>query len=368
VTARAGATEGLLVEALRQECGETVPSPLLLIGVQACATIDAINQCAGARNVALLHVDRAAGGVGCGFGNAEAYLSGEMTPADGARFGVVGLNVEAAKNYRLLREIVAALPGYLGAGGVALVAGPRRGGADVAATALRAGFDTVTLLAYRKGHRVYRATGLRQPSMEPMMTGPTATASPDAAWLSSERVSLRGHEIHLLQDDRIFARGRLDPATAMLAGCVAVPPAADVLDLGCGGGVLGILAALLEPTSRVTLADADPLAVEASRRNAALNGVENVSVHLSDVLADLPGRTFDLVLMNPPFHQGRTQDVGIAHRFIAEAGAALRPGGTLYVVCNRFLRYEPVIAQHVGPAREVAGDPRYKVLVAQRPD
>jgi 16S rRNA (guanine1207-N2)-methyltransferase len=338
---------------------------VLLIGAQACMTVDAANQLTDAGHVALLHLDRAAGGVGCGFGNPESYLSSEPAAAragDVERYAVVGFNAEAPKSYRLLREIVAALPSYLQPDGVVLAAGPRKGGADVAATALREVFETVTLLTYRKGHRVYRASEPR-----PSTAAHTMPDGGDVTPVSVLRVLLRGLDIQLVHDDRIFARGRLDPATAMLAGCFEVPPGADLLDLGCGGGVLGILAALIDSTSRVTLTDADPLAVEVSRRNAALNGAANVTVFLSDVLVDLPGQTFDVVLMNPPFHQGRTQDVGIAHRFIAEAGAALRPGGRLYLVCNRFLRYESVIAQHVGPVTELAGDQRYKVVVAQRP-
>ena len=158
-----------------------------------------------------------------------------------------------------------------------------------------------------------------------------------------ESVELRGRAVRLVVDDRIFARGRLDPATRMLAEAFEIPPEAAVLDLGCGSGVLGILAALLEPSSHATLVDSDPLAVEASRRNAALNGASAVSVYLSDVLHELPGQTFDVVLMNPPFHRGRVRDTSISERFIAEASRALRPNGAIYLVCNRFLRYEPIL-------------------------
>jgi 16S rRNA (guanine1207-N2)-methyltransferase len=58
------------------------------------------------------------------------------------------------------------------------------------------------------------------------------------------------------------------------------------------------------------------------------------------------------------------RDTSIAERFIAEASRALRPNGGVYVVCNRFLRYEPILERLVKPVREVAGDRRYKVLLA----
>jgi 16S rRNA (guanine1207-N2)-methyltransferase len=73
-----------------------------------------------------------------------------------------------------------------------------------------------------------------------------------------------------------------------------------------------------------------------------------------------------VVLTNPPFHRGRFHDASIAERFIAEASRSLQPSGALYVVCNRFLRYEPTLERLVGPVREVVGDRRFKVLLAHR--
>jgi 16S rRNA (guanine1207-N2)-methyltransferase len=304
----------------------------------------------------LLHLDHATDAVGAGLGNREILLGDDLAPL--APFAVVGLNVEAAKSYRLLREIVGQTATYLDSAGVVLVAGPKKGGAEVAARVLRERFESVDLLAYRKGERIYRAAGPR----------PRADGEIEAVAPSSEvaTVELRGCTLHLEQDERIFARGRLDSATRMLAEAFEINRGATVLDLGCGGGVLGILAALLEPSSTVVMVDSDPLAVEVSRRNAHLNGAPNVTVHLSDVLADLPDRRFDLVVMNPPFHRGRTHDASLAERFITEAARALVPGGSIYVVCNRFLRYEPILERLAGSVREVAGDRQFKVLLSRR--
>ena len=373
-----GVTEALILEALHEEASRRRPDGVLLIGVQACSTVRSANRLVGGAAVALLHLDRAAGAVGCGLGNSEHFLGDEAglggSGGEASGYSVVALNVEAAKSYRLLREIVNRSVLYLRADGVVLVAGPRKGGAEVAARALEEVYASVTLVAYRKGHRVYRAVGPRPYAggNQDAVSADTdrdriAPAGAPASAPGVETVLLRGRQLRLLLDDRIFARGRLDPATRMLAEAFEVWPGAAVLDLGCGNGVLGILAALLEPSSQATLVDSDPLAVEASRRNAALNGADNVAVHLSDVLGDLPGQTFDLILMNPPFHRGRLHDRSIAERFLAEASAALRPGGTIYVVCSRFLRYEPTLERLVGPVREAAGDRHFKVLTARSP-
>jgi 16S rRNA (guanine1207-N2)-methyltransferase len=344
-------SEALILDALREEASRRVLSGVLLIGMQSCSTVRAANDLAGSDGVVLQHLDRAAGAVGCGFGNRERFLGNDPDTVES--FAVVAVNVEAAKSYRLLRDVVAQAARLVEADGVVLAAGPRKGGGEVAARTLQELFESVSLVRYRKGHRIYRAVGPRPP----------AEARPD---VGVETVLLRGREIRLLPDDRIFARGRLDDATRMLAEAFEVPPRAAVLDLGSGSGVLGIVAALLEPTSQVTLVDSDPLAVAVSRLNAIENGASNVTAYLSDLLHELPGQTFDLVLVNPPFHRGRAHDSSIADRFVAAAAGALRPGGAVYLVCNRFLRYEPTLERLVGPVREVAGDTRFKVLLALR--
>ena len=373
--------EALILDALREEAARRPLANVLLIGLQAAETVSAANQLAGSERVELLHLDRATGAVACGLGNREIFLGDEGLGDEGGSggrpdglgsFSVVAVNVEAAKSYRLLREVVRQTARQVDADGVVLVAGPKKGGAEVAARALGEVFESVVLATYRKGQRVYRAAGPR-PLGEEAGDDAAAEPGPDTVGGTAseptpevETVLLRGREIQLIRDDRIFARGRLDLATRMLAGTFEVRPGAAVLDLGAGNGVLGILAALLEPSSRAWLVDSDPLAIQVSRRNATLNGVTNVSAHLSDVLRDLPGQTFDLVLMNPPFHRGRVHDASIAERFIAESSRALRAGGAIYLVCTRFLRYEPILERLFGPVREVAGDRRFKVLMARR--
>jgi 16S rRNA (guanine1207-N2)-methyltransferase len=388
VRGQASLAETLILDALRDVILDAVPGApddqaphevpsVLLIGMQSCTTVSAANDLAGAERVALLHLDRAAGAVHCGLGNPERFVG--ATPEPDERFSVVGINVEAAKSYRLLREVVGQTVGYVEPAGVVLVAGPRKGGAEVAARVLHDLFESVELVTYRQGQRVYRASGPR-PDAEAAREAPPAEAAPESspARAAGEvspaepgpvevtALELRGQQLRMIEDDRIFAKGRLDPATRMLAEAFEIPPDADVLDLGSGSGVLGILAALLEPSCRAVLVDSDPLAVDVSRQNAELNGAANVSVYLSDVLADLPGQSFTTVLVNPPFHRGRAQDTSIAERFVTEASQALRPGGSIYLVCNRFLRYEPTLERLVGPVREVAGDRQFKVLLARK--
>ena len=82
-------------------------------------------------------------------------------------------------------------------------------------------------------------------------------------------------------------------------------PGQQVLDLGCGSGILSI-AALLLGARHVTACDIDPKAPDVVRSNAALNGIgtDRLTVFHGDILAEndeekrLSGQTYDLILAN----------------------------------------------------------------------
>jgi 16S rRNA (guanine1207-N2)-methyltransferase len=56
----------------------------------------------------------------------------------------------------------------------------------------------------------------------------------------------------------------------------------------------------------------------------------------------VPG-SLDFVVMNPPFHDGGTEDQALGRTFIARAAEALRKGGTLWLVANAHLPYEAAL-------------------------
>jgi release factor glutamine methyltransferase len=95
--------------------------------------------------------------------------------------------------------------------------------------------------------------------------------------------------------------------TWLLAAALAeagVRPGGAVLDIGCGTGVLSILAARTRPRT-ITAVDVSRRAVLAARLNTRLRGVRADVAH-GDAFELMAGRTFDLVLANPPYVPGRS--------------------------------------------------------------
>jgi 16S rRNA (guanine1207-N2)-methyltransferase len=85
-----------------------------------------------------------------------------------------------------------------------------------------------------------------------------------------------------------------------------------------------------------------------------------------DLLAEPVGHRYDFVVMNPPFHAGRGAEPAIGRGMIAAAARALKPGGRLFLVANRQLPYEQVLADDFRHAGETVRDASYKVLWAVR--
>ena len=141
----------------------------------------------------------------------------------------------------------------------------------------------------------------------------------------------------------VFSHGRLDMGTRVLLDTFDDLPRGKVLDFGCGAGVISACAHSLPGQRTFTLVDCDALALASSEKTMLQAGAE-FEVLASDGLSELEGE-FDLILSNPPFHQGVKTHYEVTEKFLAESFRHLKKGGELRIVANSFLRYPPVIRQ-----------------------
>lgn len=137
-----------------------------------------------------------------------------------------------------------------------------------------------------------------------------------------------------------------------------------VLDLGCGTGVLAAWAKRQWPDARVIATDRSWFACESTRATAAANGLE-IEVVRADAAAGIDAEV-DLVLCNPPFHDGRGVDRGMANRLFDAAARLLRPGGDMVTVFNSQLRHREQLQKRVGHTRQLARTPKFTVTLSTR--
>ncbi|MDQ8163735.1 MAG: methyltransferase [Gemmatimonadota bacterium] len=248
-------------------------------------------------------------------------------------------------------------------GGRCYLAGANDEGAKPAVRLLESIFGAARLEAQHSGHRMAVATK-QQVAPSSLEGGTSPYLDPDQ--FLALPVTLAGRAFQLLTRPGVFSWEHLDEATQLLADTMEIAAGESVLDLGCGAGALGLSAAARSGTGRVLLLDADAEAVRCAARGIAAAGLTNAAVRASDVGSAAGDERFDVVVSNPPFHQGKATDLTVPRQFIADAATHLAPGGRLYLVANRTLPYEQVVAEHFGAVRTVHDGRRFKVLAATR--
>ena len=140
----------------------------------------------------------------------------------------------------------------------------------------------------------------------------------------------RGVRMAFQTDAGVFSRGEVDTGTRLLLEALPEDMGGDILDLGCGWGVIGITVAKKWPACRVTMADVNLRALELSRENAKRNRAEVICAE-SDGMEAFQGKTFDAVVTNPPIRAGKQ----VIYKMFADAARSLAPGGALYLVIRK---------------------------------
>jgi len=167
----------------------------------------------------------------------------------------------------------------------------------------------------------------------------------------------------------VFARAKLDIGSRLLLPVIErkiadLAPGARVLDLACGNGVLGLTALARNPALEIAFADVSSQAVASARQNILTAFPDAVaSFYHSDGIPEAADR-YDLVLLNPPFHEGGVVGDHIALRLFSQVARHLSPGGCMLLVGNRHLGYHRSLRHYFGQVRQLDADPKFVVFEA----
>lgn len=246
------------------------------------------------------------------------------------------------------RYVMAQALRALAPGGRLAVAAPK----DKGGSRLRKELEAFGCAVGEDSRRHHRICVVRRPSAPAGLDAAIADGAP------------RFHEgLNAWTQPGVFSWDRVDPGSALLAKTMT-PLAGKGADFGAGIGFLSKVALASPKLESLLLIDSDRRAVEAARRNI---DDPRATIHWGDVRTAViePG-SLDFVIMNPPFHDGGTEDRQLGQAFIRRAADVLRRGGTLWLVANRHLPYEKVLAEVFKTAPSRADTGGYKVFEARK--
>ncbi len=174
-----------------------------------------------------------------------------------------------------------------------------------------------------------------------------------------------GHTLNLHVSDHAFMPNMV---TQKLAESAEIIPGSTVLDLGCGVGPIGILAAK-QGAGQVDAIDVVPQAIECARKNIKLNNVADlVTVYHGDLFAPVGNKRYDIIINDvsgiqeqvsriSPWYpdsvpSGGDDGTEVVLRMMEESRHHLNSGGSLYFATSSLSNVPRILDK----ARAVYGD------------
>ncbi|MCC5962277.1 MAG: class I SAM-dependent methyltransferase [Rhodobacteraceae bacterium] len=162
----------------------------------------------------------------------------------------------------------------------------------------------------------------------------------------------------------LFSAGEVDPASRLLAEHLPDTLPARIADLGAGWGYLAAACLARNGVEELHLVEAEATALELARANIT---DPRAQFHWADGTQPLSLPPLGGVIMNPPFHTGRTPQPALGLAFIDSAARLLTGRGQLWMVANRHLPYDRKLSERFSQHQILAETGAFRVWHASGP-
>lgn len=176
---------------------------------------------------------------------------------------------------------------------------------------------------------------------------------------------LRGHYFQFQTSSSVFSKERIDLGTRLLIEAMILPETGHILDLGCGYGPIGIVAAVLNPNLHIVMVDINERAVWLTKENKNRIGVNNVEILRGDLYKPVENMKFDVILCNPPVSVG----MKIVSQIVSEALEHLRESGLFQIVIRSRMGSKQLLTtmeKTFGNVEIIARKSGYRVFLSKK--
>ncbi len=214
---------------------------------------------------------------------------------------------------------------------------------------------TKTSLAVKKARLVFCQFDNKQVHQSPF---PTTWTMPNQS-----KSDLPVSDFTISNHANVYAREKLDiGARYFIENLPKVSPDTQVIDLGCGNGVIGLTVLAEQPNVNIQFIDESAMAIASAEQNIKQNFPQllgQCQFTLNDCLTDIASNSVDLILCNPPFHQNTATTDHIAWQMFKDSHRVLKKGGELRIIGNRQLAYHIKLQRIFGNEKLIASNNKF---------
>lgn len=144
------------------------------------------------------------------------------------------------------------------------------------------------------------------------------------------KFNFNNKEFSIYSDNGVFSKDRFDYGTRVLLSSIDIDKlSGNVLDLGCGIGVIGLILGTINKNISIDMVDINERAINLTKNNLVLNNVK-ANVFVSDIYSNISNK-YDFIITNPPIRAGKS----VVREFLLGSYDYLKDDGILYFVMRK---------------------------------
>jgi 16S rRNA (guanine1207-N2)-methyltransferase len=179
------------------------------------------------------------------------------------------------------------------------------------------------------------------------------------SWFKNYQISIDDISLTITSLPGVFSQNSLDVGTRVLLNNLPNNLSDNILDFGCGAGVISCFIGKKFPNTHLSLLDVNALALSSAERTLAINGLTG-KVFPSNSLSNVTEK-YQHIVSNPPFHQGIKTNYQATETFLQNIKKHIKPKGSITIVANSFLRYQEIMDKTINSSKILAKEQGFTI-------